>query len=158
MDTSTDTELAASSNMPAHEPTATSYITHSGEFTHSPTIRMVFALYVYPPIVAAIFVWLPSNSGDMGTARVFIDNALVAELPLDTDCEYTAQSGDGINIVEVSKGRVHIKSANCADEYCVKQGYISHGGQTLICLPHRLVVELAVSDEGEENAFDAIAG
>ena len=109
-------------------------------------------------IAAAIFVWLPSNSDNMGMARVFIDNALVAELPLDTDCEYTAKSGDGINIVEVSEGRVHIKSANCADEYCVKQGYISHGGQTLICLPHRLVVELAVSDEGEENAFDAIAG
>ena len=109
-------------------------------------------------IAAAILVWLPSNSDDVGTARVFIDNALVAALPLDKDCEYTAKYGDGINIVEVSGGRVHIKSANCADEYCVKQGYIAHGGQTLICLPHRLVVELAVSDEGKESTFDAIAG
>ncbi len=49
-----DAMLTTSSNIPAQEPTTMSYTIHSGELTHSPTIRIFRALYVYPPIVAAI--------------------------------------------------------------------------------------------------------
>lgn len=105
-------------------------------------------------IVSAALVWMPSRAADAGVARIYVDNELLVELPLDTDCEYTVENGEDINVVEISSGRAHIKNANCADEYCVKQGYIEYSGDTLICLPHRLVVELAA---GKESALDAIA-
>ena len=33
-------------------------------------------------------------------------------------------------------------SANCNDALCVKQGNISKVGQTIICLPHKLIIEI----------------
>ena len=50
-----DASLTISSNILAQEPTMISYMIHSGELMHIPTRRIFRALYVYPPIVAAIF-------------------------------------------------------------------------------------------------------
>lgn len=55
MDKTIDIILTISSNIPAQEPTTMSYIIHNGELTHNPITRILRALYVYPPIVAAIF-------------------------------------------------------------------------------------------------------
>ena len=117
-------------------------------------ILIVCAIIV--SIASAIFVWIPNRSDAAGTARIYFNNEMVAELPLDVDTEYTVENDGSINVIEVSDGRVHMLSANCNDEYCVKQGYIEYNGDTIICLPHRVVVEL--SSTGKESPFDAISG
>lgn len=54
----------------------------------------------------------------------------------------------GENIIKISKGKVQILDADCPDKVCVKDGYIGKPGQTLVCLPHRVVVEI----KGVKNA------
>lgn len=104
--------------------------------------------------VVAVLVWT-GGERQAGVARIYVDAQLVAELPLDRDCKYVVSEDGNENTVEISGGRVRMSSANCADGYCVKQGYISYDGETIICLPHRVVVEL---DAARESGLDAIAG
>lgn len=54
----------------------------------------------------------------------------------------------GENIVRISKGKVKILDADCPDKVCVKDGYIDKPGQLLVCLPHKVVVEI----KGIKNA------
>ena len=54
---------------------------------------------------------------------------------------------DGMrNIVEISGGRVHMKSANCSDLLCVKQVYIDSGMYSIVCLPNQVVVEVSAHE------------
>jgi len=46
------------------------------------------------------------------------------------------------NIVEISGGKVRMDSADCPEKLCVKQGWISREGETVVCLPHQVVVEV----------------
>ena len=39
--------------------------------------------------------------------------------------------------------------ADCADRYCMAYKPISKSGETIICLPHRLVVEVAGDRESQ---------
>ena len=110
------------------------------------------ALIVLSVVVAAL-VWT-GDEREAGVARIYVDSRLVAELPLDVDCEYVVREGDNENTIEISGGRARMSSANCADEYCVRQGYISYDGETVICLPHRVVIEL---EAAQESGLDAIA-
>ncbi len=103
--------------------------------------------------VVAVLVWTDGERA-AGVARVYVDSWLVAELPLDTDGEYVLGEGDWQNTVEISGGRARMSSADCADGYCVRQGWIQYDGETIICLPHRVVIEL---EAARESGLDAIA-
>lgn len=66
--------------------------------------------------------------------------------------KYSAPDGD-YNLIEVDGNRIHIREANCRDQLCVRQGWISSAGQTIVCLPHKLVIEVQASDGSEESGM-----
>ena len=45
----------------------------------------------------------------------------------------------------VDKDGVHIEEADCPDHDCVEVGTISKVGQSIICAPHYLVIEIVGS-------------
>lgn len=60
----------------------------------------------------------------------------------------------GSNIICVEKDCVYMEYADCPDGLCVKQGKISKGGQSIVCLPNKTVVET----KGKGGKVDAVAG
>ncbi|MEE3440121.1 NusG domain II-containing protein, partial [Ruminococcus sp.] len=48
----------------------------------------------------------------------------------------------GHNKVVIKDSKVHMEEADCPDKYCVDKGEISKTNESLICLPHKLVVEI----------------
>lgn len=75
--------------------------------------------------------------------KVIFDKQIVGTtIPIETDLGY--------NLIEVGDEKVRVLEADCPDQIDVEQGWISNIGETLICLPNRLVVEvkgLSTSDE-----------
>jgi hypothetical protein len=60
----------------------------------------------------------------------------------------------GTTWVKMTEGGVRIVDSPCPYKLCVKSGLIRRSGQTLICLPNRVIVRIA-GDEGE--AVDAVS-
>ena len=96
-----------------------------------------------------------------GEAIVTVDGETVAVLPLSEDTAYALNSSflglaeDGfVNVVVVENGRVCVKDANCPDRVCVRTGWIEYEGESIVCLPHKLVVTV----RGGETGPDAYAG
>lgn len=54
---------------------------------------------------------------------------------------YRAKDGDW-NKIEVKDAGVAITEANCQDQVCVRRGRITKPGQTIVCLPHKLLIEI----------------
>ena len=49
---------------------------------------------------------------------------------------------DRTNIVVIDHGQVYMKEANCPDRICVKHTPVSKHGEMIICLPHKVFVEI----------------
>lgn len=56
------------------------------------------------------------------------------------------------NLVVRTGTSVKIQEANCRDQVCVRMRAISEPGETILCLPHRLLVEVqSTGDEPVDN-------
>lgn len=58
------------------------------------------------------------------------------------------------NTVVIENGKAYMEDADCPDQLCMHQGVIKRDGQTIACLPHRLVVEVV---GGEKEEYDSIS-
>lgn len=87
--------------------------------------------------------------------EVTVNGKLTNTLPLDKDTTLTIKgSNHGTNILKIKNGIASITDADCPDKLCVKQKAISKEGETLVCLPHKVVVSIS-SDE--KNKLDGVA-
>ena len=75
------------------------------------------------------------HDGDGGTTVVQINQG---SAPVTT----TIETSLGTNVVESANGGVYVSSADCENHDCMKQGAISKTGQQIVCLPHKLWIEI----------------
>lgn len=61
---------------------------------------------------------------------------------IKNDTTIRVESALGYNEIVIDAGKVFVKEADCPDQYCVKQKEITAEGGSLICLPHKMIVEL----------------
>ena len=80
--------------------------------------------------------------GNGKTVTVRVENTVVWQQPLAKNAEHFIKTKYGENTVAVQNGSCFVKSANCKDAICQKSGKINRRGQSIVCLPHRLVVEV----------------
>lgn len=65
---------------------------------------------------------------------------------------YRYEDPDGdYNLIEVDGDRIRIKEANCGDQICVRRGWAKKNGETIVCLPHKLVIEITATEGGETD-------
>ena len=65
---------------------------------------------------------------------------------------------DRYNIVEIHNGEVRVSEASCKNQVCVHHSAISRSGESIVCLPNRLLVRIDSDNSGEEEgeAYDTI--
>lgn len=97
--------------------------------------------------------------GDEGDMLVIEqDGVVMKKLPIDKDTEYKVEYGGHYNIVVIKDKKAYIKEADCQDQICTHMHPIEKEGQTIICLPHRLYLELETKDTNkkDEDAIDKV--
>ncbi len=99
----------------------------------------------------AVFFFLRAEEG--GYARITEDGVLKAELSLSEDVLYRVETALGFNIVQIQDGYVTVHEADCRDQICVEHKKIHLTGESIVCLPHKLVIEIV---GGETAEFDMV--
>lgn len=86
------------------------------------------------------------------------DGKVIKKLPIDKDTEYKVEYGGHYNIVVIKDKKAYIKEADCQDQICTHMHPIEKEGQTIICLPHRLFLELETKDKNkkDEDTIDKV--
>ena len=85
-------------------------------------------------------VFSPKDEGD--TAVIYVDNEEYARLPLDEETVLEVETEKGYNIVKIADGYADCIDADCRDSLCVNQQEISKLSETIVCLPHKMIVEI----------------
>lgn len=88
-------------------------------------------------------------------ALIYSDNTLRQKIDLSVDRSDVALADNPDMILEVRYGRVRIAKANCPRKLCQHSGWISRPGETIVCLPNRLLIEIA--GLGKATTYDAIS-
>lgn len=105
-------------------------------------------------LLAGILYLLFRPGGTGAWAVVAIDGRETARYSLLED--RTVKLGDeDYNILKISHGAAAVIEANCGDHTCIRTGEISREGESIVCLPHRLIVRI---EGGEALPFDASVG
>ncbi|MCD8159943.1 MAG: NusG domain II-containing protein [Clostridiales bacterium] len=99
--------------------------------------------------LTAVYFASRTEAADPAALTVVVrqDGEVTAAYPLSQDGSYLIASEEGTNRLVIEDGTACIEDADCPDRLCVKQGKIRYAGDSLICLPHSLVVEITGSDE-----------
>lgn len=91
-----------------------------------------------------------NNAGSAAVAVVTIDGKEYGRFPLDKDVTERIELSDGAyNVISIHDGICEIKEASCRDQICVHHMNVQYDGQTIVCLPNKLVVTIENSDEDD---------
>lgn len=113
-------------------------------------IKKSEALVLAVILAACLIVYLAVGAGGRGRyAELLHNNSLVLRLSLDEDRQLQPPGFPGVTL-EVKNGAACFKASDCPDKVCVHTGYISHPGQSAVCLPNRLT--LRIVGKGEKAA------
>lgn len=93
-------------------------------------------------LAGACFALLSATVDAGKTVEVTVDGDVVARLPLAQDAVFDIPAVDGENRLVIAGGKAAITQADCPDAVCVRTNAISHSGQSIVCLPHRVVVTI----------------
>ena len=105
--------------------------------------------------ITGIFPYGAAGADKGLTAVVTVDGELREELSLKENERVAIDTLWGFNIVETKDGQVFVTEADCRDQICVDHKKIEKVGETIVCLPHKMVVEII--GEGEAEA-DMVVG
>ena len=113
--------------------------------------RDLVLLAVFLVIGLILLAWWQSRPvAAGGIAEVAVDGEVVAELPLAEDAEMVIEGYDGgENTLVIRDGEADITSASCPDGVCVRHRAVSRDGESIICLPNRVVVTIRGGEEGD---------
>ena len=89
------------------------------------------------------------------TARISLDGEVYEEIDLNAVAmpyDIRIETELGYNIVHVEHGAISVSEADCPDQVCVDQGWISDGTVPVVCLPNRLVIQIEGGGDGLDSA------
>lgn len=92
--------------------------------------------------------FLFSREGDM--VKVTIDGAYFGEYSLSDDKVVEIRHGESFNILVIENGKARVESASCPDGICVSHRPISRSGESIICLPNKVVISVSFADEKKQ--------
>ena len=87
-------------------------------------------------------------------AVIEADGRVVGNFSLDEDRLISVDGKLGTTRVKIAGKGVRVLDSPCPHKLCVKSGPISRSGETLVCLPNRVVIRI---EGGDERSVDAVS-
>ena len=84
---------------------------------------------------------------------IYVDQKEIGRYDLNTDITKEIQTAKGKNTLVIENGMAHVTDADCPDQVCIRMGKISKTGENIVCLPHKLVIQVE-GDVGQESEYD----
>ncbi len=97
---------------------------------------------------AAILIFGMKKSSDAANVNIYRAGEKLASLPLSEDTTFLIE--DAGMVIEISEGKAFISESSCRCKTCQSFGKLSKSGQTAICLPAQVRIEL--DGEGDLDA------
>ena len=119
--------------------------------------RVWDALVVLAVIALAVGIGLKTWGADHGgelSVVISVDGTEVQRLPLEEHTRVIGTDG-AVLTVQMDDTGVWVAESDCPTQDCVHTGKITRGGQSIVCLPGRISIQLV---GGADDGIDAVIG
>ncbi len=107
-------------------------------------------------VIALIgFAAIKMTQKDGKEVVVTVDGKEVYKTSIQKDQTYKIPEKNGTNVMQIKDGKVTMKKADCRDQICADHKAIEKSGETIVCLPHKVVIEIK-SGDGKEQELDGV--
>lgn len=109
----------------------------------------IIIVLVIAAITGSIYMFIRGNQSGSKYIVITHDQEVIERFKFTNDYKTTYRfEHDGeYNVIYVEDGKVWIEEANCNNQVCVYEQPIKLVGQAIVCLPHKLIVEIQGADE-----------
>lgn len=116
---------------------------------------VLIAVLLFAAVLAyAGMTWYGKGTTKNAAAVVTIDGMEYGRYPLSEDTEETINLPDGnYNILVIKDGYADMTDSSCPDKICVNHTKISKNNETIVCLPHKVVVTI---ENGTQEEIDIL--
>ena len=122
-------------------------------------IVLIAVLLILSLVPEALF-YLKGNDASLSRtyAVIQVDGKDYKEVPLSghhgTDT-IPIKTDKGYNLIVVKDESIGITEADCPDKICISEGFVSKPGATVVCLPHKVLVEVKSAGGDEPDVIPA---
>lgn len=113
-------------------------------------------------VASALAVWGGGETDTDLTVAVSIDGVEVDRIDLQEASGTRSYSGNGytltLSLRPDDEAGVRVEQADCPTQDCVHTGTITRAGQSIVCLPARIIIQLEGGGTADSNAPDVIIG
>ena len=127
----------------------------AGEVAPRKKLNVVFAAVIIALVIGGVLATNAFGQSVAAKSAVVKDsdnNEYVLDLSKDSATVVSTELGT--NLVVVENGTVRVSEADCPNQDCVNQGAISKAGQQIVCLPHKLTID--ISDREAAPTYDVV--
>lgn len=120
---------------------------------------ILIGLLVGVLLIIVVILAITGTGGN--TVVVSVDGKVTESFPLSEDRTYLIEGyNGGTNTLVIQDGSAYVKDSSCPDHLCEHMGKINLVGQSVICLPNRVTVEITGPSTGSGGAdeYDTIVG
>lgn len=114
---------------------------------------LIGGIIVIISLVAIVLLQLNQKDGKEVVVYINGEETARYELALNQSIQLEPHDLESNRLV-IQNGECFIESSNCNNQICVETGKISKTGERIVCLPHRLSIQI---EGGKEVEVDAIA-
>lgn len=112
--------------------------------------RDIIFLGILSAVAIVLLLWFMLGYREEGMkVEITIDGEMYGSYSLNEEQEIAIET-EGIvtNILVIEDGKADMIRANCPDKLCVHQAAVSHAGETIVCLPNKVVVTVVGEKDG----------
>ena len=116
-------------------------------------VRDIVLILIILALSTLILIVTRSRKEQGAYVIVMVENTEIARYSMTVNGIYDINANNGkTNRIEIRDGRVRMIEASCPNHLCIRQGWISLEGQSIVCLPNRVTVTV----HGTGGGFDFV--
>ncbi|MBQ8868725.1 MAG: NusG domain II-containing protein [Oscillospiraceae bacterium] len=104
------------------------------------TLPALIACIALAAVSAAVWAFMQNGAKGAEGVNIYKNGKLVTALPMDSDTEYSVEESSVK--VKIENGFAFISESDCKCKTCIGFGKLSKAGQSAVCLPQKVTVEL----------------
>lgn len=107
---------------------------------------ILIAVLLICAAVGIIYLYVFRGNGD--TVKVTLDGETYGVYSLaENITEDIHSENGGLNRLVIKDGKAYVESATCPDGICVAHPPVFRDGESIVCLPNKVVVTVTVKDD-----------
>ena len=107
---------------------------------------IIISIILIISLLGYVFV----NTREQGSIAIIeVSQKLYGSYDLSIDQNIAVNDSEGLVLIkcEIKDKKIYVVSSTCPDKICINQGTIGSSGQTIVCLPNKIVIKVINSDE-----------